>query len=65
MATTKKASNKKWIQGAINPEKVGSLRKTAKAKKGKKIPVKTLDRLAKKKGVTGRRARMAKTLRKL
>jgi len=54
---------KKWIQWAI--KKKGSLRKTAKAKRGKKIPVKTLRRLAKRKGKTGRRARLALTLRRL
>jgi len=54
---------KKWIKGAIKHP--GALRKTAGVKKGKKIPVSTLRRLAKKKGVTGRRARLALTLRKL
>ena len=54
---------KKWIKGAIKHP--GALRKTAGVKKGKKIPVSTLRRLAKKKGATGRRARLALTLRKL
>lgn len=53
----------KWIQKAI--KKPGALRRAAKVKAGKKIPMKTLNRLAKKGGVTGRRARLAKTLRKL
>ena len=52
-----------WIQGAIKEK--GSLRRTAGVKKGKKIPLSTLNRLAKKGGKTGRRARLAKTLRKL
>lgn len=52
-----------WIQSAIkNP---GALRKTAKAKPGRKIPVKKLMSLAAKPGVTGKRARLAMTLRKL
>jgi len=54
---------KKWIKGAIKHP--GALRKTAGVKKGKKIPISTLRRLAKKKGATGRRARLALTLRKL
>ena len=52
---------KYWIAGAI--KKPGALRRTAGVKKGEKIPVATLNRLAKKKGVTGKRARLAKTLR--
>lgn len=58
------AKDKNWIQKAIKPKKKGTLRKAAKAKPGKKIPAKTLNKLAKKKGVTGKRARLAKTLRK-
>jgi len=53
---------KYWIKGAI--KKKGALRKIAKVKKGKKIPLSTLNRLAKKGGKTGYRARLAKTLRK-
>jgi len=56
-------AKKKWIQKAI--KKPGALRRTAKVKAGKKIPMKTLNRLAKKGGITGRRARLAKTLRKM
>jgi hypothetical protein len=52
---------KRWIQKAIKHP--GALRRAAKVKKGKKIPLKTLNRLAKKGGKTGRRARLAKTLR--
>jgi hypothetical protein len=54
--------DKKWIQKAI--KKKGALRKAAGVKSGKKIPAKKLNQLAKKKGVTGQRARLAKTLRK-
>lgn len=53
----------KWIQKAIkNP---GALRRTLGVKKGEKIPVSKLEQLAKGKGITARRARLALTLRKL
>lgn len=54
---------KKWIQEAI--KKPGALRKAAGVKKGQKIPANKLNTMAKKKGVTGKRARLAKTLRSL
>lgn len=54
---------KKWIQKAIKKE--GSLRKTMKTKEGKTIPVSKLEKAAKKGGKTGKRARLALTLRKL
>lgn len=54
---------KKWIQQAIKKE--GALRKTMKTKKGKTIPVEKLKAAAKKGGKTGKRARLALTLRKL
>ena len=54
---------KKWIQDAIKKE--GSLRKTMKTKKGETIPVSKLEKAAKKGGKTGKRARLALTLRKL
>lgn len=53
----------KWIQKAIKKE--GSLRKTLGAKKGEPIPVGKLEAAAKKPGVTGKRARLAQTLKKL
>jgi hypothetical protein len=53
----------KWIQAAI--KKPGALRKTLGAKAGKPIPAKKLAAAAKKPGITGRRARLAQTLRKL
>lgn len=62
LARNRKAK-KKWIAGAIKHP--GSLRRTAHVKKGNKIPVSTLRRLAKKKGKTGKRARLALTLRKM
>lgn len=52
-----------WIQKAIKHP--GALRKTAGVPAGKKIPAATLARLAKKGGVTGQRARLAQTLRKM
>lgn len=54
---------KKWIQKAIKKE--GSLRKTLKTKKDKTIPVSKLKKAAEKGGKTGKRARLALTLRKL
>lgn len=53
----------KWIQKAIKHP--GSLRRALHVKKGKPIPAGKLRAAAKKKGVTGRRARLALTLRKL
>jgi hypothetical protein len=53
----------KWIQKAI--KKPGALRKEMGAKKDEKIPAKALAAAAKKPGVTGKRARLAQTLRKL
>lgn len=55
----------KWIQGAIHPEKKGSLRKALGAKKGKPIPAKKLAAAAKKGGKIGQRARLAETLKKM
>lgn len=54
---------KKWIQKAIKHP--GALRKSLGIKKGKKIPAGKLTAAAKKKGLIGRRARLAKTLRSL
>ena len=57
------AEKKNWIQGAI--KKPGALRKTLKVKKGKDIPEAKLEAAAKKPGVTGKRARLAITLKGL
>jgi len=51
----------KWIQSAI--KKPGALRQSLGVKAGKTIPAKTLNKAAKQKGVTGQRARLAKTLK--
>lgn len=52
---------KNWIAGAIKHP--GALRKSMGVKKGSKIPAKKLAAAAKKSGTTGRRARLAQTLR--
>jgi len=52
-----------WIKKAIKHP--GALRKELHVKKGKKIPAKKLEAAAKKPGVEGRRARLAKSLKKL
>jgi len=54
---------KNWIAGAI--KKPGSLRKELHIKKGKKIPALKLKVASKKKGIEGKRARLAVTLGKL
>jgi hypothetical protein len=51
----------KWIQSAI--KKPGALRQSLGIKAGKTIPAKTLIKAAKKTGITGQRARLAKTLK--
>ena len=56
-------AEKKWIAGAI--KQPGALRKTLGAKAGKPIPARKLAAAAKKGGVTGKRARLAQTLKKL
>ena len=53
----------KWIAKAI--KKPGALRKQLGVKKGKKIPGKKLAAAAKKGGKLGKRAKLAKTLKKI
>ena len=53
----------KWIQKAI--KKPGALHKELGVAKGKKIPAKKLNAAAKKGGKLGKRARLAKTLKKM
>lgn len=53
----------KWIAAAIKHP--GALRKSLHVKKGEKIPAKKLNAAAKKGGKLGKRARLAKTLKKL
>ena len=50
-----------WIKGAIKHP--GVLRRSLGAKEGENIPEKKLNAAAKKGGVLGRRARLAKTLK--
>lgn len=57
------AEKKNWIAGAI--KKPGALRKELGAKKGEPIPAGKLASAAKKKGVIGKRARLAETLKGL
>jgi len=52
-----------WIKGAIRHP--GALRSELGVKAGQNIPAKKLNSAAQKGGVLGRRARLAKTLRKL
>ena len=59
----KKKKKKLDIKKAI--KKPGSLKKSLGIEKGKKIPVKTLNKAAKAPGKMGQRARFAKTLRGL
>lgn len=54
-------AEKKWIAKAIKHP--GSFRKMAGVKKGQEIPLEFIDRMSKKKGIIGKRARLAKTLR--
>lgn len=54
-------ATKKWIQSAIKHP--GALHKALGVAMGKKIPTKKLATAAKKKGVVGRRARLAETLK--
>lgn len=54
---------KKWIQKAIKHP--GALHRELGVKKGKNIPAGKLRSAAKKKGVLGRRARLAETLKGL
>lgn len=54
---------KKWIQEAI--KKPGSLRASLGAKEGKNIPAKKLEAASKKGGLLGKRANLAKTLKKM
>lgn len=55
--------SEKWIQKAIKHP--GALHKELHVPEGKKIPAKKLNAAAKKKGVEGKRAVLAKTLKSL
>jgi hypothetical protein len=58
-----KVKDKNWISKAIkNP---GSLRKSLGIKKGKTIPISTLNKLAKGTGKNAKKARLALTLKKI
>jgi hypothetical protein len=55
--------SKKWIQKAIKHP--GALHRQLGVPQGQKIPESKLNAAAKKSGVLGRRARLAKTLKKM
>jgi hypothetical protein len=55
--------SKHWIAGALNPAHKGDLRKKLGAKKGQKISTAKLDAAAKKPGLLGHQARVARVLR--
>ncbi len=57
------AKKKKWIAGAI--EKPGALHRQLRVPADKPIPAGKLARAAKKGGTLGKRARLAKTLKKI
>lgn len=57
------AEKKNWIQGAIKHP--GALHKELGVPEGKKIPAKKLKAAAKKKGIEGKRARLAETLKEM
>lgn len=57
------AKKKKWIKGAIKHP--GALHKELHVPEGKKIPAGKLDKAAKAGGKLGKRARLAKTLKKM
>lgn len=54
----------KWIQKAVGKHK-GALRSKLHVKEGRNIPEKKLETAAKKSGVIGKEARLAKTLKSL
>ena len=56
-------ATKNWIAGAIKHP--GALRKSLGVKAGEKMSAGKLAKAAEKKGVTGQRARLAQTLRKM
>jgi hypothetical protein len=56
-------AKKKWIQRAIKHK--GALRRQLGVRKGETIPQAALERASRAKGTLGRRARLAKTLRKM
>jgi hypothetical protein len=65
MRVKKKRRSKRWIQSALSKRKKGALHKQLRIPTSETIPLRVLDSAAKKPGKLGRRARLAKTLRKL
>jgi hypothetical protein len=60
----KKAVNRRWIQ-SMGPLKKGALHRDLGVPMKKKIPYSMLKAAAKRKGVVGRRARLALTFRRI
>lgn len=60
---SKEKPDKKWMQRAV--KKKGALHKQLGVPMSKKIPEKMLDEAAKKGGKLGKRARLAKTFKKV
>jgi hypothetical protein len=54
---------KKWIASAIKPQNRGALHRNLGVPEGQKIPAGKLNAAAKRPGVVGKEARLAKTLK--
>ena len=63
-ATSEAHAGGDWIKDAVNPKNKGALRRALGAKPGKPIPALKLATAVKKPGITGKRARLARTLKK-
>lgn len=59
------ANKKYWIAGAINPAHKGMLHRMLGVAMDRDIPAGKLAQAAKSKGVLGKRARLAQTLRRM
>jgi hypothetical protein len=59
-----KKRSPKWIQRALQKHKKGALHRQLRISEDKKIPITMLKKAAKSKGIKGRRARLAMTLRR-
>ena len=61
----RKKSSRRWIQRALKKHKRGALHKQMGIPAGDVIPLRKLERAAKKPGLLGKRARLALNLRKI
>ena len=64
MPRKRRAVNRRWMQ-TMKPLKKGALHKDLGVPMGKKIPVSMMRAAAKRKGVVGRRARLALTFHRI